>query len=93
MENEHIINLTFHHSKGPIFIINISPNATFKTAVKRFCDKVQLPFSDLTKNKNKIIFLYQAAMLDIEDSRTLAQIGLYNGHSILVNDITNIIGA
>ena len=61
--------------------------------MKRFCDKVHLPFSDLAKNKNKIIFLYSASKLNIEDSRTLVQIGLYNGASILVNDTSNIIGA
>ena len=93
MENDHKINLLFQHSKGQIFNIVISPNATFKTAVKKFCDKVHLPFSDLTKNKNKIFFLYNASKLDIEDSSTLAQIGLRDFSSILVNDNINIIGA
>ena len=93
MENEHKINLRFQYSTGKNFCIVISPNATFKTAVKRFCDSVHLPFSDLTKNERNIIFLYSAAKLNIEDSRTLAQIGLYDGSSILVNDTINIIGA
>ena len=93
MENEYKINLRFQHSTGKNFVIFISPNATFKTAVKRFCDLVHLPFSDLTKNKNKIFFLYNASKLDIEDSSTLAQIGLRDFSSILVNDNINIIGA
>ena len=93
MENDHKINLLFQHSKGQIFNIVIGPNATFKTAVKKFCDLVHLPFSDLTKNKYKIFFLYNASKLDIEDSSTLAQIGLRDFSSILVNDTINIIGA
>ena len=93
MENEHKINLRFQYSTGKNFVIAISPKATFKTAVKKFCDLVHLPFSDLAKNEGNILFLYNAAKLNIEDSRTLAQIGLYAGGSILVNDTINIIGA
>ena len=53
-----------------------------------------LSFDELKKNKNKIAFIYNANILDIEDSRTLAQIFRGSaGPIVSVIDCDNIIGA
>ena len=94
MENEYKINLLFMHSKGQRYIIVISHNETFCSAVKEFCKMMGLSFDELKKNKDKIHFLYNAYKLDIEDSRTLAQIFQHSTiTTISVIDCDNIIGA
>ena len=94
MENEYKINLLFMHSKGQRYIIVISHNETFCSAVKEFCKMMGLSFDELKKNKDKIHFLYNAYKLDIEDSRTLAQIFQHSTITIIsVIDNDNIIGA
>ena len=82
------------HSKGQRYIIVISPNKTFCSAVKEFCKMMGFSFDELKKNKNKIPFLYNAYTLDIEDSRTLGQIFKYSLSPVIsVNDYSDILGA
>jgi len=62
----------------------IGEDNSFKDAVKMFCRKIDAKLSDETKEK--LIFIFNNIKLNIEDCRTLKQIGIKNFNYINVFD-------
>jgi hypothetical protein len=84
-----IIFLRFKLSTGSSIIIYVNRNSTFKEAVKKFCQKINLNEKYL---ENRIIFLYDACRINFDSYTTLKDLNFYRNHSITVYDNGNAIG-
>ena len=84
------INLGFT-SSGLKVVIQVGLKNTFRDAAILFCNKVNI--DPCCIKKEDIIFLKNAEKIDVNDYKTLEQIGIVNGYFITVLDKNNIIGA
>ena len=84
-----IINLNFDY-KNKQYIIQIGMNNFFYDAVCQFCQRLGIPNESIFKG---IVFLCNGKKINVTDKKTLQQIGINNGETIIVNDTTNLIGA
>ena len=85
-----IINLIFAATSGLRVVINVGLKNTFRDAAIIFCNRININPSIIDKD---IIFLRSGIKLDLNDNKTLKQMGIKGNNSITVMDTTNIIGA
>ena len=85
------INLRFVATTGLTVVIKVGLKNTFRDAAILFCNKVNI--DPCCIKKEDIIFLRNAEKIDVNDYKTLEQIGIINGCSITVLDSKNIYGA
>ena len=84
-----IIVLLFTLSTGLCIGIYVNRNSTFKEAVKKFCQKINLNEKYL---ENRIIFLYDASIINFDSYTTLKDLNFFRRHTITVYDDDNVIG-
>ena len=86
-----IINLNFVHQSVQKINIQIGLDNTFKDAVITLCKKVNV---NPSQNLKDLAFVFKTKTINIEDNRTLEQIGFksIDDNTISVIDSKNIIG-
>ena len=84
------INLLFYATNGQKVVITVGLKNTFKDAAIAFCNKININPSLIGTH---IIFLLLTEKLDLNDNKTLEQIGIRGNNIITVLDQMNIYGA
>ena len=84
------INLTFINDYGQKIQIIIGLNNTFKDALIIFCNKTGISPSIIGRD---IFFIHSGLKLNWEDNKTLGQMGIWNGNTIIVVDNSNALGS
>ena len=86
---ENMINIIFSLSTGPKVIIYINKYSSFKEAVKKFCQKINL---DEKYIDNRLRFIYTSRQISIDSNTNLTELKLMNNSSINVYDDDNVVG-
>ena len=86
------IRIMFKTSQGSLLNIPFDNEISIGSALQKYLIRVNR--EDLIKsNQEKITFIYNASRLSINDNRRLKDIILGDQATIMVNDISNLIGA
>ena len=86
------IRIMFKTSQGILLNIPFDNEISIGSALQKYLIRVNR--EDLIKsNQEKIVFIYNASKLSINDNRRLKDIILGDQATIMVNDISNLIGA
>ena len=86
------IRIMFKTSQGVLLNIPFDNEISVGSALQKYLIRVNR--EDLIKsNQEKITFIYNASRLSINDNRRLKDIILGDQATIMVNDISNLIGA
>ena len=86
------IRIMFKTSQGSLLNIPFDNEISIGSALQKYLIRVNR--EDLIKsNQEKIVFIYNASKLSINDNRRLKDIILGDQATIMVNDISNLIGA
>jgi hypothetical protein len=86
------IRIMFKTSQGVLLNIPFDNEISVGSALQKYLIRVNR--EDLIKsNQEKIVFIYNASKLSINDNRRLKDIILGDQATIFVNDISNLIGA
>ena len=86
------IRIMFKTSQGILLNIPFDNEISIGSALQKYLIRVNR--EDLIKsNQEKITFIYNASRLSINDNRRLKDIILGDQATIIVNDISNLIGA
>ena len=86
------IRIMFKTSQGVLLNIPFDNEISVGSALQKYLIRVNR--EDLIKsNQEKIVFIYNASKLSINDNRRLKDIILGDQATIMVNDISNLIGA
>ena len=83
-----LINVILELSTGPKIIIHLNRNSTLKEMAKKFCQIINLDERYLERIK----FIHDAAIININSNSTLKDIYLSNKSTITVYDDDNVIG-
>ena len=86
------IRIMFKTSQGVLLNIPFDNEISVGSALQKYLIRVNR--EDLIKsNQEKIVFIYNASKLSINDNKRLKDIILGDQATIIVNDISNLIGA
>ena len=89
-DDSNLINVVFHASTGLRVIIPIPKYKTMEELINVYAKKVGVSFEVLAK---EVVFLYDAAKINVYDKRKLYEIFTVKSYVITVVDSGNVLGA
>jgi hypothetical protein len=89
-DDSNLINVVFHASTGLRVILPIPKYKTMEELINVYAKKVGVSFEVLAK---EVVFLYDAAKINVYDKRKLYEIFTVKSYVITVVDSGNVLGA